>query len=87
MTSKYEVLVELKPEVLDTEGRAILDALHRLGHDSVKNIRVSKRFVVDFESSCEQHEAQINSISKNILANQVSQTVTIRKKSDNDRVD
>ena len=85
MGEQYEVLVELKQEVLDTEGRAILDALHRLGHDSVKNIRVSKRFVVDLNASSVDNGTVVETIASEVLANPVSQTIKIRAIDDHDQ--
>jgi phosphoribosylformylglycinamidine synthase len=48
---KYEVVVELKEEVLDTQGRAIQQTLQRLGHEQLKSVKVSKRFVLEVEGN------------------------------------
>ncbi|MGZ5426844.1 MAG: phosphoribosylformylglycinamidine synthase subunit PurS, partial [Thermoanaerobaculia bacterium] len=38
------VKVMLKPGVLDPQGKAIADALHRLGYGSVSDVRAGKLF-------------------------------------------
>ena len=83
MGEKYEVLVELKQEVLDTEGRAILDGLHRLGHKSIANIRVSKRFVIEVSSDGSRQD--VETIAKDVLANPVSQSFEIRAAGSHDQ--
>ena len=41
------VKVMLKPGVLDPQGKAIADALHRLGYESVSDVRAGKIFRVE----------------------------------------
>jgi phosphoribosylformylglycinamidine synthase len=78
---EYEVLVQLKKEVLDPEGRAIQETLSRLGHDSVKSVVVSKRFVLEIDPSKSKKSGEevVRELAKEFLANPVSQTVTIKK--------
>ncbi|MCB0354452.1 MAG: phosphoribosylformylglycinamidine synthase subunit PurS [Bdellovibrionales bacterium] len=44
---KIQVLVRLKPSVLDVQGKAVERGLSALGHEGVSNIRIGK--VVEFE--------------------------------------
>ena len=77
---QFEVLVELKKEVLDTEGRAIQQTLRRLGHDSLTAVSVSKRFVVAIdEATTHQPEQLARELAAEHLANPVSETFTVRK--------
>lgn len=85
MSEKYEILVELKKEVLDTEGRAIQEALLRLGHQHIKNIKISKRFEVEIEEGAPPQQQEIEKIAKEVLANPVSQTVKITAKGSNEK--
>lgn len=71
----YEVIVELKKEVLDAEGRAIKESLNRLGYQALSGVKVSKRFVIELEAD----EAKANEIANEFLANPVSENYTIRK--------
>ena len=72
---KYEVVVELKKDVLDPEGRAIEESLGRLGHP-VKNLRVSKRYVFELEAD---NEELARTLAAKHLANPVSQVFELRK--------
>lgn len=74
----YEVVVQLKSEVLDPEGRAIQETLDRLGFNALKNVKVSKRYVLEIDSSANSDEV-VNNIAKEFLANPVSETYSIRK--------
>lgn len=73
----YEVIVQLKQEVLDPEGRAIQESLGRLGFHALKGVTVSKRYVLDLEGS--DGEASVEKIAREYLANPVSETFQIRK--------
>lgn len=78
---EYEVLVQLKKEVLDPEGRAIQETLSRLGHDYVRSVVVSKRFVLEIDPTKTQKSGEdlAREIAKEFLANPVSQTVVVKK--------
>lgn len=78
---EYEVLVQLKKEVLDPEGRAIQETLARLGYGAVKSVVVSKRFLLDIDEKTTNKSGEdlAREIAKEFLANPVSQTVTVKK--------
>jgi phosphoribosylformylglycinamidine synthase PurS subunit len=76
---KFEVIVELKQEVLDPQGRAIRQTLVRLGKDQIKDIRASKRFVIDMGSAQGDLLPTINEIAMEFLANPVSEVFTVRR--------
>jgi phosphoribosylformylglycinamidine synthase PurS subunit len=78
---EYEVIVQLKKEVLDPEGRAIQETLARLGQECVKSVVVSKRFVLDIDPSKTKKNSEdvVREIAREFLANPVSQTVTVKK--------
>lgn len=78
-TTRYEVIVELKGEVLDPEGRAIKESLTRLGHGSVQDVKVSKRFVVDLTGGEAQASRLADEIAREYLANPISQTYRVKK--------
>ncbi len=75
----YEVIVELKPEVLDTEGRAISESLRRAGQENLKNLKVTKRFVLELDQSCQNPEQYAREIAQEYLANPVSENFHIKK--------
>jgi phosphoribosylformylglycinamidine synthase len=76
---KYEVIVELKDEVLDTQGRAIQQTLQRLGHNDLTTVKVSKRFVLDVSGDEAQGLSLVQKIASEHLANTVSETFSCRK--------
>jgi phosphoribosylformylglycinamidine synthase subunit PurS len=75
----YEVIVELKEEVLDTQGRAIQQALGRLGHKDLKSVKVTKRFVIAIDGHEKDAEALATQIAREHLANPVAETFQVRK--------
>lgn len=84
----YEIIVQLKKEVLDPEGRAIQETLGRLGFDALRGVTISKRYVLDLEESKfadsvatkdKAGQALAERIAKEFLANPVSETFQIRK--------
>lgn len=75
----YEVIVQLKKEVLDPEGRAIQESLGRLGFRALRGVTVSKRYVLDLEGDQGDGQAAAEKIAREYLANPVSETFQIRK--------
>jgi len=47
------VIVEVMPKdgILDPQGVAVKKALHQLGYDEVKGVKVGKRILLDMETS------------------------------------
>ena len=78
---KFEVVVQLKKEVLDPEGRAIQETLGRLGFNHLKEVETSKRFVLTLEDATPAEEAvkMVEKVAHEYLANPVSQSFTINK--------
>ena len=76
---QFEVLVALKKEVLDTQGRAIKETLNRLGHNELVDVHVSKRFVIDIEGTDAEAFKKAEFLAKEHLANPVSETFVVRK--------
>ena len=72
--SRFRVLVSLKPALLDSAGRAVNDALHSLGFDGVKDVRVGK--LVEIELS-QGGRAEVEEMCKKLLANPVIETYEI----------
>jgi phosphoribosylformylglycinamidine synthase PurS subunit len=76
---KYEVLVQLKGEVLDPEGRAIQETLKSQGFHSVASVQVAKRYVLDIPGDADQSEKIATEISQKYLANPVAQTFSVKR--------
>jgi phosphoribosylformylglycinamidine synthase subunit PurS len=75
----YEVVVELKEEVLDTQGRAIQQTLARLGATQLKAVKVSKRFLLDLDGDDASNLELVQKLAAEHLANPVSETFKCRK--------
>lgn len=80
---EYEVLVQLKGEVLDPEGRAIQETLKSQGIQGVTAVQVAKRFVLSFDPTQSKTQADADAAVRNIaeryLANPVAQTFTVKR--------
>jgi phosphoribosylformylglycinamidine synthase subunit PurS len=71
---KATVTVELKPSVLDPQGKAIEHALGSLGFSGVEDVRVGKLFRISLANdgqTREEIEAQLRQMCERLLANTV----------------
>jgi phosphoribosylformylglycinamidine synthase PurS subunit len=77
----FEILVQLKGEVLDPEGRAIQETLQAQGISGVSSVQVSKRYVLSFspDISTAESERLANKVAESYLSNPVAQTYSLRK--------
>jgi phosphoribosylformylglycinamidine synthase subunit PurS len=68
----FEVLVRLKPGLLDPQGKAVEGALPALGWTNVSDVRVGKHveLVVEAESE-DAARAQVEEMSTRLLSNPV----------------
>lgn len=70
---KATVTVELKPAVLDPQGKAIQHSLAALGFSGVEDVRVGKLFRITLEDrkSREDLQKELRSMCERLLANPV----------------
>ena len=71
---KATVIVELKPSVLDPQGKAIQHSLSSLGFAGVEDVRVGKLFKImlaDGGQSRADVESQVRQMCERLLANTV----------------
>lgn len=64
-----KVYVTYKDSVLDPQGEAVKKAVHRLGYDSINDIRIGKYFEIQVSSTETEVEATIEAICDRLLAN------------------
>ncbi|MEQ6206185.1 phosphoribosylformylglycinamidine synthase subunit PurS [Enterococcus mundtii] len=64
-----KVYVTYKDSVLDPQGEAVKNAVHRLGYDNIEDIRIGKYFEIQVSASEEEVEATIEAIGDRLLAN------------------
>jgi len=68
------VIVELKPSVLDPQGKAIQHSISTLGFEGVEDVRAGKLFrltLADTGQPREEIERQLRQICERLLANTV----------------
>jgi phosphoribosylformylglycinamidine synthase PurS subunit len=66
------VKVMLKPGVLDPQGKAIADALHRLGYEAVSDVRAGKIFRIEVATDDPKAAREVGSqMAEKLLANPV----------------
>ncbi|MBA2558368.1 MAG: phosphoribosylformylglycinamidine synthase subunit PurS [Propionibacteriales bacterium] len=68
-----------KPDILDPQGKAVHDALPRLGFDGVVDVRQGKRFELEFEGDItEERLAEVRKAAETLLSNPVIENYTVR---------
>jgi len=76
---KGQVIVRLKPQVLDPQGVTIGKALAHLGYDNVASLRQGKVFDVELQTDDPQAaEQELAEMAKALLANPVIETFEVR---------
>lgn len=76
---KIQVLVRLKPGVLDVQGKAVEKGLVDLGFGDVSNLRVGK--LIEFEvndSNAEQAQQRVKEMCDALLTNTVIENYEIK---------
>lgn len=75
--ARVVVDVVMKPEILDPQGQAILNALGRLGVEGVRSVRQGKHFELEVDDGIE--DAELTRIADTLLANPVIEDFTIHR--------
>ena len=78
---QIEVMVMLKEDVLDAQGRQVKNALHSLGFDDVQDCRVGKVILLDLTvDDWETAETQGRAMAEELLANTVIESFEVRRR-------
>ena len=78
MKRRFEVVVTLRPGLLDPQGKAIEGALPALGWTNVSDVRVGKHIVLTVDADTEDAaRGQIEEMSRRLLSNPVIEDVRI----------
>ena len=77
---RAHVYVTLKPTVLDAQGQTIANALRRLHHPSVEDVRQGKYFLLTLDAALPraEAEAEVERIARDVLTNPVIEDFTYR---------
>ena len=77
---KFAVIITLKKDVLDPQGKVIEQTLQSMGVNSLKNLRQGKYIEIDLnESDKEKAHNIIEKMCKKLLVNLIIEEYKIRK--------
>ena len=68
---KVEVRAMLKDGILDPQGVAVKNSLHRMGYDEVKDVRIGKSIELFFESEKDFEQNRVDAMCDKLLYNEV----------------
>ena len=68
---KIEVKAMLKDGILDPQGAAVKNSLHRMGFDEVKDVRVAKHVDLFFDSKKDYSYDRVKEMCEKLLVNEV----------------
>ncbi len=70
---KAKVYVNLKPSVLDPQGKAIQHSVEMLGFNGISDIRQGKYFEILLDDSLDKEQAQqsVSRMAKEVLSNPI----------------
>jgi len=74
---KVRVLVNLKPGVLDPQGRAVHHSLEGLGFEGVADVRIGRMIELDVADGTS--DAALDDMCQKLLANMVIENYSIEK--------
>jgi len=73
-----KIIVQIMPkqDLLDPQGKAVANALHRSGHKDIENVRIGKRIELHFDREVTEKDlAQARELAKNFLSNDVIEDI------------
>ena len=77
---KFSVTVTLKKDVLDPQGKVVLNTLVNMGMYNLKNIRQGKHFEIELdENDTEVAQKKIDEMCKKLLVNLIIEDYKINK--------
>ena len=75
------MIVTLKKEVLDPQGKVVSQTLKNMGYDNITNVRQGKHFDIELnETDKEKAKKAVEEICKKLLSNVVIEDYTINLK-------
>ncbi|WP_147803171.1 phosphoribosylformylglycinamidine synthase subunit PurS [Alkalicoccus halolimnae] len=76
MTFDVTVYITWKEGVLDPQGAAVTESLHKLGYDGVEGVSISKMMKVRLQAEKDNVEQQVVEMCEKLLANPVIEDYT-----------
>ncbi len=80
---KAEIEITLRKGILDVQGKAVEQALHSIGYQSIQNVRIGKYVELDVESEFNDEAYNIvKEASEKLIANPIIEDFKITIKED-----
>ena len=77
---KFSVIVTLKKDVLDPQGKVVQNTLQSLGMDNLKNVRQGKYFEIEIDDQNKDiAEKKVDDMCKKLLVNLIIEDYKINK--------
>ena len=77
---KFSVTVTLKKDVLDPQGKVVLNTLVSMGMDDLKSIRQGKHFEIEVnENNQDNAKKKVDEMCKKLLVNLIIEDYKINK--------
>ena len=77
---KFSVIITLKKDVLDPQGKVVQETLKNLGTEGLKSIRQGKYFEIDIDIKEEiKAKKKVDEMCKKLLANLIIEDYKINK--------
>jgi phosphoribosylformylglycinamidine synthase subunit PurS len=71
MTYNVKVYISWKEGILDPQGAAVTDSLHKIGYSGVESVSISRMVEVKMEADRDSVERQVTEMCEKLLANPV----------------
>ena len=77
---KISVIITLKKDVLDPQGKVVKNTLQNLGMNNLKSIRQGKYFEIELEDNDQDRaEKKVDAMCKKLLANLIIEDYKVSK--------
>ena len=77
---KFSVIVTLKKDVLDPQGKVVLNTLVNMGMNDLKNVRQGKYFEIEVnENDQDNAKKKVDEMCKKLLVNLIIEDYKINK--------
>ena len=77
---KFSVIVTLKKDVLDPQGKVVENTLQNIGMDNLKSVRQGKYFEIEIDDNDPiKAEKKVDDMCKKLLANLVIEDYKVNK--------
>ena len=77
---KFSVIVTLKKDVLDPQGKVVQQTLQNMGMDTLKNLRQGKYFEIEINENDENKaKSKVEDMCKKLLVNAIIEDFEISK--------